>query len=136
MCSKLYYLMNYFYKKRLTLFAFIIMKMIRIIYSCEIHYKTNIGKNLKLPHNGLGCVISHNAIIGDNCNIMQNVTIGGRGTEGVPKIGDNVLIGAGAIVLGNINIGNNVKIGANSVVLNDLPDNCTAVGIPAQIKKM
>jgi len=88
-----------------------------------------------LPHGLNGITISDTAKIGMNCRIYQHVTIGEshEGVPDVPAIGDNCLIGAGAVLLGRIKIGNNVKIGANAVVLNDVPDNCTAVGIPARI---
>ena len=78
-------------------------------------------------------VIHKHSVIGKNCMIRQHVTIGGGGgPEGLPVIGDNVDIGAGAVIVGGVHIGNNVKIGANAFVNKDLPDNCIAVGIPAQ----
>lgn len=90
-----------------------------------------------LPHHLNGIIISTNAVIGHNCTIMQQVTIGAKlpGDEEGAIIGDNVLIGAGAKIIGSIKIGNNVKIGANTVVVNDIPDNCTVVGSPAKIIK-
>ncbi|WP_311802857.1 serine O-acetyltransferase [Enterococcus dongliensis] len=96
-----------------------------------------MGKNTVFSHKGLGVVIGHDTIIGDNCKILHNVTIGGRaGIRANPIIGDNVLIGAGAILLGDIIIGNNVKIGAGSVVVKDIPNNQVVVGNPAKpIKK-
>ena len=80
----------------------------------------------KLPHGIRGIYISHNAVIGKNCTIFQQVTIG-EGKGGAPKIGDNCYIGAGAKVIGNITIGDNVKIGAGCVVFEDIPDNSTVV---------
>lgn len=79
-----------------------------------------------LPHGLNGIIISHNAIIGKNATIFHQVTIG-EGKNGAPIIGDNVLIGAGAKIIGNIKIGNNVRIGAGCVVSCDIPDNCTVV---------
>ncbi len=79
-----------------------------------------------LPHGLYGIVVSHNAVIGKNATIFHQVTIG-EGNNGAPTIGDNVYIGAGAKIIGNIKIGNNVKIGANCVVFMDVPDNCTVV---------
>ena len=79
-----------------------------------------------LPHGLYGIVVSHNAIIGKNATIFHQVTIG-EGNGGAPTIGDNVYIGAGAKIIGNIKIGNNVKIGANCVVFMDVPDHCTVV---------
>lgn len=79
-----------------------------------------------LPHGLYGIIVSHNAIIGNNVTIFHRVTIG-EGDEGAPKIGNNVLIGAGATILGNVKIGNNVKIGAGCIVTKDIPDNATVV---------
>ena len=81
----------------------------------------------------MGIIINPEVVIGDNVKINQHVTIGGSGEKGCPVIGDNVYIGSGAKVLGGIRIGNNVKIGANAVVISDVPDNSTAVGVPARI---
>lgn len=90
-----------------------------------------------LPHHLNGIIIHTDAIIGENCIIMQQVTIGGamNGGDGVPVIGDNVLIGAGAKIIGPIKVGNNVKIGANAVVVKDIPDNSTVVNETRIIKK-
>lgn len=88
-------------------------------------------------HQGLGIVIHPNAIIGEYNVIRQHVSIGTNAKSGegslAPVIGNHVMIGAGACILGNITIGNNVTIGANAVVLDDVPDNCIAVGVPARI---
>lgn len=110
-----------------------------IIYSNHIPADVQIGDNTRFEHHGLGCVVHNKAIIGSNCKIFQDVTIGakwpeGTKTDGVPKIGDNVQIGCGAVIIGNVTIGNNVYIGANAVVLRDVPDNSIAVGVPAKIK--
>lgn len=85
-----------------------------------------------LPHHLNGIIVSHYAIIGENCTIFQQVTIAEKDKKAA-TIGDNVMIGAGAKIIGGVTIGNNVKIGANAVVVHDLPDNCTAVGCPATI---
>ena len=110
----------------------------RIIFACDIPYKACIGKGTKFPHDGLGVVIHPLCKIGTNCQINQGVTIGGRNNlEILPVIGDNVLIGANATVLGNITIGNNSIIGAGSVVLKDVPENTIVAGNPArQISKL
>lgn len=87
-----------------------------------------------LPHGLNGIVISDKAHIGKNATILQQVTIGVKSLDGsAPQIGNNVFIGAGAKIIGDIKIGNNVKIGANAVVVKDVPDNCTVVGNPARI---
>lgn len=101
----------------------------------EIHPGAQIGKNLFIDH-GMGVVIGETTIIGDNVLLYHGVTLGGTGKEKGkrhPTIGDNVVIGAGAKVLGNIYIGNDVKIGANSVVLKDVEKGTTVVGIPGKI---
>lgn len=101
-----------------------------------IPYQADIGDGTLIGYQGIGVVIHKQAVIGANCHISQNVTIGGGGgPEGVPTIGENVTIGAGAVVLGGIHIGDNVSIGANAVVLTDIPDNAVAVGMPAKVVK-
>lgn len=132
-----YKIANFFWKNHLSIIAFFIRGMMRIIFACDIPYKTKIGKNVEFPHHALGIVIHPDATIGDYCKIEQNVTIGGRsGITLLPKIGNNVLIGAGAIVIGPVVIGNNAQIGAGAVVVKDIPDNCVAIGVPAKIIKM
>ena len=87
----------------------------------------------------MGVVIGETAVIGDNCLLYQGVTLGGTGKDKGkrhPTLKNNVLVGAGAKVLGPFTVGNNVKIAANAVVLNAIPDNCTAVGVPAHIVRM
>jgi len=101
----------------------------RIIFSCDISYKTKIGGGTSFAHNALGVVIHPDVVIGKKCHIGQNVTIGGRsGHKTVPIIGDNVLIGAGALILGPVKIGDNAKIGAGAIVVKDVP--AGAVVIP------
>lgn len=101
----------------------------------EIHPGAQIGKNLFIDH-GMGVVIGETAVVGDNCTIYHQVTLGGTGKEKGkrhPTLGDGVLVSTGAKVLGPITIGNGAKIGANAVVLADVPENATAVGIPAKV---
>jgi serine O-acetyltransferase len=104
----------------------------------EIHPGASIGKNLFIDH-GLGVIIGETAIIKDNVIIYQGVTLGATGHEvdgkRHPTIGNNVFIGSGAKILGNINIGDNVKIGANAVVIKDISSNVTTVGIPSRVIK-
>ena len=128
---KLYRLEHFLYKKNIPLLPKVICKLIRIIFSAEIPYTCELGKNVQLKHGGLGIVIHDNAIIGENTIIYQHVTIGGREDRGHPTIGKNVYIGTGSCILGKVHISNNVKIGANSVVLNDVPEGITVGGVPA-----
>ena len=103
----------------------------------EIHPGAVIGKNLFIDH-GIGVVVGETAIIGDNVLLYQGATLGGTGKETGkrhPTIGNNVVIGAGAKVLGNIIVADNAYIGANAVVIKDVPPNSTVVGIPARITK-
>ncbi len=109
----------------------------RWLTGIEIHPGATIGKRLFIDH-GMGVVVGETSVIGDNVTIFQGVTLGGTGKEKGkrhPTIGDNVVIGAGAKVLGNIRIGDNVSIGANAVVLEDVPANCTVVGVPGRIAR-
>ena len=101
----------------------------------EIHPGATIGKGLFIDH-GMGVVIGETAEIGDGCTIYQGVTLGGTGKDvgkRHPTLGDNVMVGAGAKVLGPVKIGSNSKIAANAVVLREVPENSTAVGIPAKV---
>lgn len=103
----------------------------------EIHPGATIGKGLFIDH-GSGVVIGETTEIGDDCTIYQNVTLGGTGKETGkrhPTLGNNVMVGAGARVLGPFKVGDNSKIAANAVVLSEVPPNCTAVGVPARIVK-
>ena len=122
---------RFFYKIKFKFVARWIMTVTRARTGIEIHPAAQIGSNLFIDH-GMGVVIGETAIVGDNCTIYQGVTLGGTGKDHCkrhPTLGNNVVVGAGAKVLGNITVGNNVKIGANSVVLKDVPDNCTVVGV-------
>jgi serine O-acetyltransferase len=103
-----------------------------VITASDIDKNATLGGGLLLPH-PTGVVIHKDAIIGPNCMIMQQVTVGQTGKAGVPRIGGKVYLGAGAKILGPVTLGNHVNIGANAVVLCDVPDGCTAVGVPASI---
>lgn len=122
------------------LFSFtyrVLYKIVQIVTGIELPCEVPIGKNFCIEHSG-GIVVSGYAKFGDNCRIRNGVVIGlSRVTDPcAPVFGNNVDIGAGAKVLGSIRIGNNVCIGANAVVLQDVPDNCIAVGVPATIKAL
>jgi serine O-acetyltransferase len=112
-----------------------ISSLARFFTGIEIHPGATIGKGVFIDH-GMGVVIGETAIIGDYALIYQGVTLGGTGKESGkrhPTLGENVVVGAGAKVLGNLQIGSNVRIGAGSVVLRDVPSDCTVVGIPGRI---
>ncbi|MDO5560690.1 MAG: serine O-acetyltransferase EpsC [Oscillospiraceae bacterium] len=123
------------YKRKLFTMARIISQMSRFFTGIEIHPGATIGKGLFIDH-GMGVVIGETAEIGDNCLIYQGVTLGGTGKDKGkrhPTLGNNVMVGAGAKVLGPFKVGDNVKIAANAVVLEEIPPNSTAVGVPARI---
>ena len=123
------------YEKEHYFAARAISQTARYITGIEIHPGAKIGKGLMIDH-GMGVVIGETAEIGDNCTLYQGVTLGGTGKDvgkRHPTLGNNVMVGAGAKVLGPFRIGDNTKIASNAVVLEEIPDNCTAVGIPAKI---
>lgn len=107
----------------------------QLLFACHIGSHAQIGEGCVFQHNGLGVVISDHAVLGDRCMVYQHVTVGALedGSEEVPTIGDDVVIGAGATLLGLIHIGDGAKVGAGAVVLRDVPSGATAVGVPAKI---
>ena len=118
--------------------ARVLSQITRHITGVEIHPAAQIGKHFFIDH-AMGVVIGETAIVGDNCVLYQGVTLGGTGNETGkrhPTLGNNVLIGAGTKVLGPVYIGDNARIGAGSVVLRNLPANCTAVGVPAEVVRI
>lgn len=128
-------LSHYLYKRGVPLLPRLISQIARFLTGIEIHPGATIGKRFFIDH-GTGVVIGETAEIGDNVTLYQGVTLGGTGKEKKkrhPTIGNNVVIGAGAKVLGSFTVGDNVKIGAGSVVLHPIPANSTAVGVPARV---
>jgi serine O-acetyltransferase len=126
---------HWLYKIGIPFVPRFISHLARFFTGIEIHPGAQIGKGVFIDH-GMGVVIGETAIIGDYSLIYQGVTLGGTGKETGkrhPTLGENVVVGGGAKVLGDIQIGNNVRIGAGSVVLRDVPSNCTVVGIPGRI---
>ena len=123
------------YKWHIVLIPRIISYITRIITGIEIHPGARIGRRCFIDH-GEGIVIGETTIVGDDVLIYQQVTLGGTGKESGkrhPTIGNNVILGAGAKVLGNITIGDFVRVGAGSVVIEDVPENSTVVGVPGRI---
>lgn len=123
------------YEKKLFLPARIISQFARFLTGIEIHPGAKIGKGFFIDH-GSGVVIGETTEIGDNCLVYQGVTLGGTGKEKGkrhPTLGNNVMVGSGARVLGPFKVGDNAKIAANAVVLEEVPPDCTAVGVPARI---
>ncbi|MBR8828841.1 MAG: serine O-acetyltransferase [Gomphosphaeria aponina SAG 52.96 = DSM 107014] len=126
---------HWLYTHDVPLFPRLISHIGRLFTGIEIHPGAQIGKGVFIDH-GMGVVIGETAIVGDYCLIYQNATLGGTGKQSGkrhPTLGKNVVVGAGAKVLGNLNIGNHVRIGAGSIVLQDVPDDSTVVGIPGRI---
>jgi len=129
---------NWFYRHDMKFIARFISQNARRRTGIEIHPGATIGKNLFIDH-GMGVVIGETAIIGDNCTLYQGVTLGGTGKDHGkrhPTLGDNVMIGAGAKVLGPFRVGDNSRVAAGAVVLNEVPDNATAVGVPARVVRV
>ena len=125
------------YKMKVPFLPRFISQISRFLTGIEIHPGAAIGKNFFIDH-GMGVVIGETSIIGDNCLVYQGVTLGGTGKEKGkrhPTIGNNVTLGAGAILLGDISIGDNSNVGAGSVVIKSAKENSTLVGIPARVVK-
>lgn len=131
-----YRIAHFFSNLQLKFIARLISQFARFLTGIEIHPGAKIGKRLFIDH-GMGIVIGETTTIGDDCTIYHGVTLGGTGKDKYkrhPDLGNNVIVGCGAKVLGPIKIGDNVKIGANSVVLKEVPENSTVVGVPGKIK--
>ena len=135
----MYRISHFFYTKKRFFIARLISQISRFFTQIEIHPGATIGKRLFIDH-GMGVVIGETTIIGDDCLLYQGVTLGGVGTgehtcKRHPTLHNNVMISAGAKIIGDITIGDNSIVGANSVVLKDVPPNCTVVGVPGMIVK-
>jgi serine O-acetyltransferase len=130
-----HHLSSWLWRHGLRFLARFNSQVVRFFTGIEIHPGAEIGRRFFIDH-GMGVVIGETAVVGDDVTLYQGVTLGGTGKEHGkrhPTIGDNVVIGTGARVLGNIRVGENCRIGANSVVLRSVPDNSTVVGVPGHI---
>ena len=130
-----YRISHWFYRHKRFFIARLISQTARFFTGIEIHPGATIGKGLMIDH-GSGVVIGETTIIGDDCTLYQGVTLGGTGKDTGkrhPTLGNNVMIGSGAKVLGPFVVGDNSKIASNAVVLSEIPPNSTAVGVPARI---
>ena len=125
---------RWLYVHHLKILSKLLFRLMQIVLGCTIPPTVIIGDGCIIAHFH-GIVIHHETKIGAGTTIYQNVTLGGRNGNPGPIIGENCVIGAGACILGNIKIGNNVKVGANAVVLDDIPEGCTVVGVPGKIVK-
>ena len=126
---------HWFYRKSRYVLARCISQTARFLTCIEIHPGARIGKRLFIDH-GLGVVIGETAEVGDDVLLYQGVTLGGTGNQRGkrhPTLGNRVVVGTGASVLGDIRLGDDVKVGAGSVVVHSVPDGCTVVGIPAKV---
>ncbi len=128
-------LAHFLYGRRLRVPARVVSHISRALTGIEIHPGAEIGDGFFIDH-GMGVVIGETTQIGDNCHLYQGVTLGGTSTKRTkrhPSLGDNVVVGAGAKLIGAIDVGNNVRIGAGSVVVANVPDNATVVGVPGHV---
>src|SRR5579863_1808027 len=126
---------HWLYRRRRYILARLLSQFSRLLTSVEIHPGARIGKRLFIDH-ALGVVIGETAEIGDDVLLYQGVTLGGTGNERGkrhPTLGNRVVVGTGASILGNIRLGDDVKVGAGSVVVHSVPEGCTVVGIPAKV---
>lgn len=129
---------NWFYRHNMKFIARAISQRARHKTGVEIHPGATIGKGLFIDH-GMGVVIGETTVIGDNCTIYQNVTLGGTGKhtgKRHPTLGDNVMVGSGAKVLGPFTVGSGARVAAGAVVLDAVPENATAVGVPARVVRV
>lgn len=126
---------HWMYKKKAYFPARLLSQFARFLTGIEIHPGAVIGRGVLIDH-GSGVVIGETAEVGDNCTIYQGVTLGGTGKEKGkrhPTLGKNVLVGSGAKILGPFTIGDGAKVASNAVVLREIPDDATAVGVPARV---
>lgn len=135
--ERIFRISNWLYRKGVPVLPRLLYVFNRIVFSIVLPPSVTLGKNVLFAYSGLGIVIHARCRIGNGVTISQHVTLGGRsGLRDVPVVEDDVLIGAGAKVLGPVRIGRGAAIGANSVVLHDVPPFATVVGIPGRVIKI
>ena len=133
-----YRIAHWFYKHKMRFLARLISQWSKFCTGIEIHPGASIGRRLVIDH-GTGIVIGETTEIGDDCLLYQGVTLGGTGKDKGkrhPTLGNNVMVGSGAKVLGPFKVGNNARIAANAVVLREVPENATVVGVPGQVVRI
>lgn len=126
---------HFLWRRGIPVLPRMLSQLAKLLTGIEIHPGAEIGRGLFIDH-GTGVVIGETAVIGDDVTLYQGVTLGGTGKETGkrhPTLGDNVVVGAGGKILGDITIGNDVRVGAGSVVVKPVPDHCTVVGVPGRI---
>lgn len=125
------------YRWKIPLLPSVVKLWMFLLYNSSVPFECELGKGTKFAYSGIGVVLHKRTIMGENCMIGTNVTVGGKTPYyKVPVFGDNVYIATGAKVLGPIKVGNNVTIGANAVVISEVPDNAVVAGVPAKIIKI
>lgn len=132
-----YRLTNFLWRKKIPFLPRAVAQLSRFLTGIEIHPGATIGRGLFIDH-GMGVVIGETTTIGNNVALFQGVTLGGTGKETGkrhPTLGDNIVVGAGAKILGNIEIGSNSYVGANAVVIKNTPENSTVVGVPGRVTR-
>jgi serine O-acetyltransferase len=132
--ERLYYISHWLYLHKVPFLPRLLMLLIRVFYQSFVPYQVQIGPAVSFGHRQ-GIVLARTARIGARCRIRHQVTIANSG-EGAATIGDDVYIGAGAKIIGAVQIGNRVRIGANALVANDIPDDATVKGFPAQVVRL
>lgn len=130
----IYRLGHFFHRNKMGIIGKLFNYLNRMLFGVWLPSSAKIGKNFTIGYWGMGIVIHNNTILGDNCWVSQNVTIGRNfGDKRVPEFGNDVYVGTGSVIFGEITIGNNVIIGSNSLVNKSIPSNCTVVGNPCKI---
>ena len=123
---------HYLLQFKIPVIPKVLTRLLYLLRNCDIPAECKIGKGTYLAHGGVGVVVNGKCTIGDRVSLGQGITIGGSFGSGVPIVGNDVWISAGARILGDVTIGNNVIIGANAVVLRDVPSNSVVAGVPAR----